>query len=381
MSKETALDKLNQLIKEMGLEGEPVVYMKVGSRDNSTERANRCIRSFVPDSYRDAPIIPRPQPLDYFRPENQHKRKAENKAIVEINGKQIVVDYEPPTKEELAEAPVEKPKEIDFTGNIYGRLMVKQDLGKTCVCDCECGEIVTVKKEKLLSGEVQTCSHCVKPKNILSNRTGRGSNIKSIYNSAITGNSEAMDAVIKHYYPLLNNIAEQIIAKYELSDSVKDDLVQEGTVALWQFVLQHNDWDYFKSWLNQTVLTKVGDYALHNCSSIYMSRYYKQDFTSISCEPIEECIDEIDSIDAYQVEFFSVLNEYGFTVDQILHELDTTPLFDNERASKIVVDILLKEKTFKQVGKEIGRSQERVRQILIRTCRRLRRLPQYKNPY
>jgi RNA polymerase sigma factor (sigma-70 family) len=372
MSKETALDKLNQLIKEMGLEGEPVVYMKVRDRNRQNVRAEKAIRGFVPESYKDAPIIPRPQPMDYFRPEYYRTRQPERrKPIIEVA----------PVEEPKKVDPPKKPEEIDFTGNIYGRLMVKQDLGKTCVCDCECGEIVTVKKEKLLSGEVQTCGHCIKPKNILSNRAGRGSNIKSIYNSAITGNSEAMDAVIKHYYPLLNNIAEQIIAKYELSDSVKDDLVQEGTVALWQFVLQHNDWDYFKSWLNQIILNKVGDYALHNCSSIYMSRYYKQDFTSISCEPIEECIDEIDSIDTYQVEFFSVLNEYGFTVDQILHELNTNPMFDNERASKIVVDILLKEKTFKQVGKEIGRSQERVRQILIRTCRRLRRLPQYKNPY
>ena len=371
MSKETALDKLNQLIKEMGLEGEPVVYMKVRDRKRQNVRAEKAIRGFVPESYKDAPIIPRPQPYDYFRPEYYRTRQPERrKPVIEV------APVEEPKKD-----PPKKPEEIDFTGNIYGRLMVKQDLGKTCVCDCECGEIVTVKKEKLLSGEVQTCGHCIKPKNILSNRAGRGSNIKSIYNSAITGNSEAMDAVIKHYYPLLNNIAEQIIAKYELSDSVKDDLVQEGTVALWQFVLQHNDWDYFKSWLNQIILNKVGDYALHNCSSIYMSRYYKQDFTSISCEPIEECIDEIDSIDTYQVEFFSVLNEYGFTVDQILHELNTNPLFDNKRASKIIVDILLKEKTFKQVGKELGCSQERVRQILKRTCWRLRRLPQYKNPY
>lgn len=55
-------------------------------------------------------------------------------------------------------------KLIDLTGNTYGRLKVlhkdnerKTKSGSYWICECECGNIKSVKSSSLRSGDIQSC--------------------------------------------------------------------------------------------------------------------------------------------------------------------------------------------------------------------------------
>ena len=56
------------------------------------------------------------------------------------------------------------PRYIDLTGNKYGRLTVlnkdnerKSSSGSYWICECECGNIKSVKSSSLRRGEITSC--------------------------------------------------------------------------------------------------------------------------------------------------------------------------------------------------------------------------------
>lgn len=50
---------------------------------------------------------------------------------------------------------------IDTTGQRFGKLLVLEDRGETCLCQCDCGNTVEVKRAHMRKGHIKSCG-CMK---------------------------------------------------------------------------------------------------------------------------------------------------------------------------------------------------------------------------
>lgn len=282
-----------------------------------------------------------------------------------------VVKEEPVVKRGPLIEEIVKPSPI---GQIFGDLMVVQEIDdNTWLCHCECGGIITVKAEEVRSGNITSCGQCQKPENTVKLYKGRGSDIKEIYNKAITGDEEAIEQVIKYYEPRLNNISEQVIAKHRLSDAVKEDLIQTGRIYIWNCIENHWDWDTFKNWSPIHIAKEMERYLKQN--NILSSPTHP----AVSVGDLEDNQEELES-STYAVEYDSSIEWFnGLTVDEFIASL---PSEDNPNLSpekiKMFVDRTINEMTLAQVGKKYGKSPERIRQIERRVMRAIVKDPRYR---
>lgn len=270
--------------------------------------------------------------------------------------------------------PIEEVVKLSPVGQIFGDLLVVQEIDEnTWLCHCECGGIITVKADKVRSENITSCGHCQKPENIVKLYKGRGSNIQEIYNKAITGDEEALEQVIIYYETRLNNISNQLIAKYKLSDSVKEDLIQIGRIELWKSIENHWDWITFASWSAPKIGTEMERYLRHN--NIISSPTHP----AVSVGDLEDNQEELES-STYAVEYDSSIEWFnGLTVEEFIASL---PSEDNPNLStekiKMFVDRTINEMTLAQVGKKYGKSPERIRQIERRVMRAIVKDPRYR---
>ena len=274
-----------------------------------------------------------------------------------------VVQKGPPIEEVVKPSPV---------GQIFGDVLVVQEIDeKTWLCHCECGGIITVKADEVRSGNITSCGHCQEPESVV--RLVGGRELEEIYDKALTGDEEALEQIIKHYETRLNNISEQVIARYRLSDSVKEDLIQIGRICIWNSIKSHWDWRVFKNWSPIHITTELERYLKRN--NIISSPTHP----AVSVGDLEDNQEELES-STYAVEYDSSIEWFnGLTVEEFIASL---PSEDNPNLSpekiKMFVDRTINEMTLAQVGKKYGKSPERIRQIERRIMRAIVKDPRYR---
>lgn len=309
-------------------------------------------------------IVPGGQ--NVFSPELLETERQKRVECITKPKKGKVVKEEPVVKKSIEE--VVKPNPV---GQIFGELLVVQDIDEnTWLCHCECGGIITVKADEVRSGNITSCGHCQKPENVV--RLVGGRELEEIYNKALTGDKEAFEQIIKHYETRLNNISEQVIARYILSDSVKEDLIQTGRIYIWNCMKNHWDWDAFEKWSPIHIAKEMERYLKQN--NIISSN----SFPAISVGDLEDNQEELES-STYAVEYDNIELFNGLTVDEFIASLlsENSPNLSPEKI-KMFVDRTINEMTLAQVGKKYGKSTERIRQIEHQIIRAIKKDPRYR---